>query len=229
MNENVDFPNDQITLRILRDERVYRLEDVFTATTGPYSSMVYEFDDGTGSNRERILIKLANAISSSHPSLGGDSKTPRIVASSNQDTDAIQSRLARAHLSSSSPHSHVTRCYMCSRYPDFCRTDTFGRCSAFTDITGSACCEHCLVHPYQLHIRASLEEHVHEAWEHGKEILVTERRRFVETERRRRGDQEGASEESNVGDDVVMEEVLEQGHAWCGWREFGGDRCVYCS
>ncbi|RUS14300.1 hypothetical protein BC937DRAFT_94039, partial [Endogone sp. FLAS-F59071] len=219
MNENVEFLNDQITtLRILRDERVYRLEDVFTATTGPYSSMIYEFDDGTGSNTERILIKLINAIPSSHPSLGGDSKTPRVVASSDQDADTIQSR---AHLPSSL-HSHVTRCYLCLRYPDFCRTDTFGRCSASTDVTGS-CCEYCLAHPYQLHVRALLEEQVHEVWEHGKELLVAERRRFVKTERRRRG-QEGASEEYDVGGDIVMEGVLEQGHAWCGWREFGGDR-----
>lgn len=135
-------------LRIVRDDRVYRLDDHFFVSP----LLVYEFGD------QEITVECKHIFTSNRP-------TPRVVAGAGQieqhawdsqttlwvrsgaselDVEALQASFQSVH------QWHQDVCYACVRY----------QCT-MTSVCHGTCCNYCLKTDRG---RAQSEEDVHDAW-----------------------------------------------------------------
>lgn len=143
-------------LHIVRDDRVYRLDDHFFVSP----LLVYEY--GTKHQpAQKITIDCKHIFTSTRPT-----RTPRVVDGAGQldhplgaspvpvsgkqlDVEKLQVTFQKAH------HWQDDVCYVCARYNGLCRATTT------TQKYFSNCCNYCLKTDQG---RARSEEDVHEAW-----------------------------------------------------------------
>jgi hypothetical protein len=139
--------SDASLVRIIRDDRVYRLDDHFFVSP----LLVYEYEDFHTPRRE-ILIECKHIFTSAR-----STRTPRVVAGAghitDQQTERGDKQLDVELLQAAFKKSHQWQgdiCYICERYQSISR-DSHHICHS----------QHCLKMDCG---RAQSEEDVHEAW-----------------------------------------------------------------
>lgn len=141
--------NTQDTPTIIRDSRVYNLEDHFFVSP----RLIYEHTTTTGSSQE-ITVECKHIFTSSRSTMA-----PRIVAGAGQldachapptasqlDVESLQTACQIAH------NGQHNVCYTCVY---------FQCCTAESDECHGSCCSYCIKGQNG---RAASEEDVHEAW-----------------------------------------------------------------
>ncbi|KAK9708658.1 hypothetical protein K7432_009505 [Basidiobolus ranarum] len=172
---SLNQPKELLTMRILRDERVYKLRHVFGLT----SMLEYEFETGVDARPNYRLHLTHTETIPTDRTLSKEKgifpvvleaqsiNTIQTSKSWNVDIWNIQEQLNITHANSSSN----SRCYLCRRYRGDC-----ARGGKILDI--EKCSEYCLNHPH--HQMEPLQESLAElAWEQGRDELVLERLNFL--------------------------------------------------
>ncbi|ORX93448.1 hypothetical protein K493DRAFT_375258 [Basidiobolus meristosporus CBS 931.73] len=172
---NRDQPRELLTMRILRDERVYKLHHVFDKS----SMLEYELETGVENRPNRILyLNHIETIVSDGALFKEQGLFPVVLEALSTDKTQsskawnveiwnIQERLNIAHAND----LDNARCYLCRRYHGECA----GRENLFA---ADRCSEYCLHHPSQ-HTEP-LEEGLAElAWVQGRDELILERLKFL--------------------------------------------------
>ncbi|ORX77066.1 hypothetical protein K493DRAFT_308943 [Basidiobolus meristosporus CBS 931.73] len=172
---NLVQSKDLLTMRILRDERVYKLRQVF----GISPMIEYEYESGIETHTARKLcLTLLETVSPESTLLRQSDECPVILEalSKNQipprkewDVDlwSLQEKLTAAHSSG----VDSSKCYLCRRYHGGCTEGP-------TFLDTANCCDFCLHHQLQK-IEPLQESLAQLAWEQGREELIIERIKFL--------------------------------------------------
>ncbi|KAK9764651.1 hypothetical protein K7432_007668 [Basidiobolus ranarum] len=172
---NLAQPRDLLTMRILRDERVYKLRHVFGTTP----VLEYEFETGIETHPahklhlthmetialDRTLLKEPGRYPMVLETLSKDITQPR--KAEDGDIWNIQERLNVAHTNG----VNSSRCYLCRRYRGDCAKGN-------TTSEREKCCDFCLHHLDQK-IEPLQEDLAYMAWVQGKQELILERIKFL--------------------------------------------------
>ncbi|KAK9703017.1 hypothetical protein K7432_010947 [Basidiobolus ranarum] len=207
VNHEMALANDEVTTRVLRDERLYQVQHAFSHS----SQLFYEFDHGMD-----LIPTLRLALSYEETIVPTPDEYPidyqlfpvildgKGVCSTpfvQQDTfqlPVIQKLLNNAHMEHK--EGSIKKCYLCHWFEFDC-SKASTQCAQYT---ADMCCEYCMCNPEFQNIEPYDEVFCLLAWEQGLIGLNSERRRFLE---------------ALSNKDTTFK---------CDWIESDGRSCVFC-
>ncbi|KAK9701239.1 hypothetical protein K7432_011799 [Basidiobolus ranarum] len=202
-------------MRILKDERVYKLRNVFEQNT----KLRYEFDPGVHSLPTfQLDLQVIETLTPSQGGVCPEQFSPIIIdgegscATGGYKFEAfnlsnIQKRLNRTHYPQNDERER--RCYICRWYQHDCLLNKSNSDSALYETDESSC--YCLDHESHKALEPLSDEQSIRAWESSRDELLIERAHFLSTVARTHG---------GISCDGLQD---------CHWREYNNEPCVYCS
>ncbi|ORX94801.1 hypothetical protein K493DRAFT_301841 [Basidiobolus meristosporus CBS 931.73] len=206
-NHKALMVDDELTTRVLCEERLYQMHHVFSEST----KLLYEFDHGLDVFPTlRVVLQYEQTISPTIEEYPADCHLFPIVLNGEgvlttpfekQETfqlSAVQRLLNNTHLEHR--EGCIKKCYLCHRFEYDCPKSS-SQCAQYT---AEACCAYCIYNPELQHEEPYDEIISSLAWEYGLNSLRSERARFLR---------------ALAGGDTSFK---------CDWVENDGRPCVFC-